>query len=211
MKEQIIEEEKKLSDKPLIGAILILVIIAGIFIIAINIQKSIQKKIVLENAYNNFPFVESEGKWYTEVDIGGQAYVIPFYYHPRDLEDIKYEPNVEKKLTVNKPEQIYITLDPDLPAIATVAGVQISRITGERYQMMNILTKSAFTRYPGFVSKSPIITCEDSNSKIAVIKMHYGDETSISSEDNCIILTVDEANETVRLAERLTLEMLGIM
>jgi hypothetical protein len=213
--EKIVISKKKQNIQFIIFAgILILIFLAIVFV-----PKLIQKTKLDQNKYNNFEFVQKEDKfWYTVIQKGEQPYWIPFYYHPRDLEDIPVEANLRAKffdLQTNN-GSIYITMDPDnANNTIIIAGVEIARITGERYGLLNVPTRSAFIKQPSNSTAdtgTPVVTCADANDKIMVIWITLSDKNMIYSYgDNCLILEAKTYKDMIRVADRLMYHLLGIM
>lgn len=167
--------------------------------------------------YNHFKFYKSKDIWYTQIQMNDQLQTIPFYYHPKDLEDIFVENNVVAKVFRPGVELILITLDPDGGAIPGQAGVQISRLTGQRFNIYNTPTLSALTRMDESINLSNtskvvrIATCKSVNETTSVIYIRIGERNIIYSQDECVILEGKTAQDTLRVAERFDYEMLGIM
>jgi hypothetical protein len=214
-------EEKK---EPAIKAvktgtfIIICAVIAIVVLGSVLIPRYIKNRTFENNKYNNFEFVKTDdGYWMTVVQKGPQSYQIPFYYHPRDLEDIAVEQNLRAKFFAIKDNkgQIYITLDPDSSDNKIViAGVEIARITGGKYDLLNVPTRSAFIKQPNNQTAdtgTPIVTCKDANNKNLVIWLTISKLNVISSEGYCIKLEAKTYEDLVRGADRLMYHLMGIM
>ena len=208
-------EEKKSKTKKFIifTAILIILFLAIVFI-----PQYLQKSEIEKNKYNEFDFVkEKDGFWYTLVQKGAQPYWIPFYYHPKEVEDIPVDPNIQGKFfeMVENDGQIFITLDPDAgDNNVVIAGVEISRITGGRYDILNVPTRAAFTNEPTNTNVEtgvPIITCANSNNKTLVVWLTLSHSNIAYSYDYCIRLEATDYEEMVRVADRVVYHSVGIM
>lgn len=189
-----------------------------VFLSIVFIPRFIQKANFEKNKYNEFEFAKNEdGFWYTVVQKGNQPYQIPFYYHPSELEDIPVESNLRAKFFDIRDNNgsIYITLDPDgNNNTIVVAGVEIAKITGTGYSLLNVPTHSAFIKKPTNTtaeSATPIVTCKDANEKIMVIWITLSNKNIAYSYGNCIILEAKSYADTVRVADRLMYHLLGIM
>lgn len=170
--------------------------------------------------YNNFPFEKDGQLWITQAQMNGQPYTLPFYYHPTDLEDIPAPKGVEQPLVraglESKNMTVFITLDPDLPSKAIVAGVEISRLTGSKYDILNLRTHGALTRAPENPDASaprPIVTCSEASANgTMVIKMRLGQNNVISQRENgCIVLEGETPEDLKSVADRFAYMILGIM
>ena len=215
------KKKEKKEKKPLSSTAQFLIFCAIIIIIFIGtlaITGYVKKAKLEKYKYNNFEFVkEKDGFWYTMVQKGPQPYWIPFYYHPSELEDIPVEPFLRAKFFEIKDNNgsIFITLDPDSEDNRIViAGVEISRITGGRYDLLNVPTSSAFIKPPSKTTTetgTPIITCMHSNNKTMVIWLTLSDKNIAYSYDYCVILEATTYEDMIRVADRTMYHLLGIM
>ncbi|MFC1648516.1 hypothetical protein ACFL1B_03575 [Nanoarchaeota archaeon] len=207
-------DKKTANTKPLIITLAIIIGVIAIIIIATRLSKPNYD----EYTYNNYPFEPSDTLWITWAEKDGQPYRIPFYHHPTELEDIVAEPGLEQLLlfaSKEKPETVvYITLDPELQSRAVVAAVEISRLTGDRYNLLNLETHGALTRLPDEQianTQNPIITCNDANHDTIVIWMTLTNANFIHAEGNCITLEARSDEDMVRVADRFAYMIIGIM
>jgi hypothetical protein len=210
--------EKKDDKKNNLNLVILSVVLVGILLGLIFIPNAIKKNQLENDKYNNFEFVkQSDNFWYTVVNKGNQPYSVPFYYHPRELEDIVVEDRIRAKFFETKENngEIYITLDPDgTDNKIVVAGVEIARITGERFGLLNVPTHSAFIKTPSNIKvdmQVPIKTCNDANNKTMIIWLTVSNKNLVSSDGNCIRVEAVSYNDTVRVADRLMYNLLGIM
>lgn len=218
-----IKSNSKLYLTIFIGAIILIFI--GIIIYG-NYLKNVEQKKLDDLKYNNFEFIYDAPRqlYFTSIEIAKIPYEIPFFFHPTQLEDIFVDEGVTHVINnISGQGQIIITLDTDLNSTAVKAGVQISRITGERFNIFNIPTGSAFTSVPDDFDMSNysnetnatlpfnIVTCDDANVLQVIIHLRKGDISHISYNGNCITLTGKNEEDLVRVAERFTYELLGIM
>ncbi|MBW2990385.1 hypothetical protein KY348_01630 [Candidatus Woesearchaeota archaeon] len=210
------KEKKPLSStaKFIIFCAILVILFLGIVFIPKFIQNANRDKY----RYNNFEFIKrDDGFWYTFVQKGAQPYWIPFYYHPTELEDIPVETFLRAKFfeIADNNGQIYITLDPDSEDNQIViAGVEISRITGGRYDLLNVPTSSAFIKPPTesvTETGTPIVTCMHSSNKTMVIWLTLSDKNIAYSRNYCIILEAKTYEDMIRVADRTMYHLLGIM
>jgi hypothetical protein len=199
--------------------LIIIALIAVIVLVALVYVPNLLKKHQLQSdSYNNFQFVKQpDGFWYTVVNKGNQPYQLPFYYHPRQLEDIVVDNTVRDKFFGLKDNEgsIFITLDPgSTDNKIVIAGVEVARITGERFGLLDVPTRSAFTRPPTDSSvntETPVIGCKDANPKNLVVWIVVTNKNLVSSNGYCVILEAKSYNDTVKVADRLVYNLLGIM
>ncbi|MFH1072859.1 MAG: hypothetical protein V1743_05510 [Nanoarchaeota archaeon] len=201
-----------------ITIVLVALILVYVYIGNLNKEK---------DTYNNFKFVKNGMFWETWVEWDGQLRTVPFYHHPRELVLIAVEPAIEEKLlNFSLNGSVFITLDPNLNTTIVKAGVQIARITGDRYGILNLHTSSAMTNLPkdfqipanrtgnftgNITLPFPIITCADANESILVIWLNVGPDDRLFSEGNCIVVQGYNENEVLKVAELLDYKVLKIM
>ncbi|MBN2052929.1 hypothetical protein JW756_05470 [Candidatus Woesearchaeota archaeon] len=216
--EEKFEKKKKDSRKSNLKFIIFTAVLVIIFLGIVLVPALIRKINFENNKYNGFDFIKhSDGFWYTKVQKGDQPYWIPFYYHPKELEDIPIDANLRGKFFEVRDNngRIFITLDPDAENnTIIIAGVEIARITGDKYQLLNVPTHSAFIKPPkntNVETGTPIITCKDSSNQTLVIWLTLSDKNIAYSYDYCIILEAKSYNDMVRVADRTMYNLLGIM
>jgi len=187
------------------------------FLALVYIPKIMHQQEVEDNKYNGFDFYKgTDGFWYTVVQKGAQPYQIPFYYHPRELEDITVEPSIRGKFfdMVANNGSIYIVVDPDAPSKAVIAGVEIAKITGKGYQILNVPTYSAFSKEPTNITtnvETPILSCSAANNKTLIVGLVLSNKNIAYSQGYCIRLEAASYDDMVRVADRLMYSLLGIM
>jgi hypothetical protein len=215
------KEGKEKEKKPMSSTAKFMVFCAVLVIIFLGlaiIPAQIRKASIEKYKYNNFEFVKQEdGFWYTMIQRGSQPYWVPFYYHPAELEDIPVEPVLRGKFFEMRDNNgsIYITLDPDSEDNRIViAGVEISRITGSKYNLLNVPTSSAFIKPPSTSTAetgTPIVTCKQANNQTLVIWITLSDTNIAYSYDYCVILEAKTYEDMIRVADRTMYHLLGIM
>jgi hypothetical protein len=136
-----------------------------------------------------------------------QPFFINLRYDPESLEDIEIDRTIFHK--IKDDETIYITINPfeNLTSKTTIAAMEIDKIIDNQY-FFNIEVKSSMTeKYANY----PIKTCNDATKESSVIWLKLGEETKITSEENCIIVEATTEDDMIRAADRLSLYLIGIM
>jgi hypothetical protein len=166
------------------------------------------------NQYNGFDFAQAEGGiWVTRIQVGNQPYDIPFYFHPRDTLTVLIDPSVTEPLA-NNPKELVISVDPSAGAQVVVAGVEIARITGSKYNLLNIPTSSALSRPANGSIDIPVIDCRNATEDRVVLQFVQGTKNVLIRSDkypNCVLLQYTDVNESVRVADRYAYMLLEIM
>ncbi|MBC8500489.1 MAG: hypothetical protein H8D38_01875 [DPANN group archaeon] len=189
--------------------IITLIILVAFFSVLIFFGRyNTQKKLTKDN-YNNFPFYfdKNEGFWYTQIQIGKIPYNIPFYHHPRELEDIIVEDNIEDIIWKNRPENIIISVPNNSSSEIALAGIEISKLTGERFHLLRIPTTSAVNEE---FENLPFATCDDADENTVVISFERSDKNLVSSSGRCIILEFKEEHP-INVADAFAYHLLKIM
>ncbi|MBU1199266.1 MAG: hypothetical protein KKF46_02780 [Nanoarchaeota archaeon] len=214
-KEELVKEETPEEARAkTINFIIFASILIILFLAIVFVPKFINKTKFEGNKYNNFEFTPVGKFWYTEIQSGNQRSPVPFYYHPSELEDIIIDSTLKEKFLDMKRNNgsIFITLDPDSESNEVVlAGVEISKITGQWYQ---IPTSSAFIKPPSNAvteSETPIITCRHSSNRTLVVWLTLSNVNLASSEGYCVILEAKTYTDMIRVADRVVYQLLGIM
>ena len=126
---------------------------------------------------------------------------------PRDIKDIFSEKDIKTKLL--PASLIFITLKPNLTSTAVVAATEISKITAHQ-SLFRTKTLGALTEKSNNEA-APVITCADATIEQKVIYLKLSDTTKISSLNNCITIEGKTEQDLVRAADKLILQLLGIL
>ena len=108
---------------------------------------------------------------------------------------------------------VYIVLDPEAGSKPVIAAVELSRLFGTRYGLLNLPVQSALSRPdPNAAAEIPIITCADAKDGALVIVFASGPESRVFHEgDSCIRVEYTSADDSIRVADRFAYELLQIM
>lgn len=195
--------------------IIIIAVIAGIYFMTVKPDSTNNTNHLV---YNNFKFNRMDDNiWYVELSIKNQPYNIPFYYSPYEVENISINPQtlpaIKKFMQEHPNGRIFFAMDPyETTARLGIAGIEVARILGKRYDIFNFDVVTAFTRpYEDPNMSYPVITCRNASSSSLVIIMNIGNGTGIGYKDYCIVLQADTANTTVKVADAFAYRLLGII
>jgi len=173
-------------------------------------------QVVVENQYNGFDFSEAQGGiWVTRIYAKKQPYDIPFYFHPRDTESVLVDPNATHPLWKSPgPQEVVISVDPESKSKVVIAGIEVARILGTKYDLYNFPTSSALSRATNATADMAVINCLDATDDRVVIQFIEGKQNLITrypKNQNCIVLQYTDVNESVRVADRFAYMLLKIM
>ena len=157
--------------------------------------------------YNGYKFIKTNDNTY-DIEIYFKNDINPHYissrYSPKELDRIMIEPDLKNKVLK---KEIYITLTPNLTSTSVVALAEISKITSNKF-LYNIPTTGALTYS---LNKNPVKTCRNANNRTTIILLKLDNQTKVSSQGDCVIVSGTDEDEIIRAGTRLTLTMLGIM
>ena len=170
------------------------------------------KESAINYAYNGFSFVKVETLWYTEISAKGNIYNIPFRFGPRDVEHIPVDMN--NFVSALNAERVFLTMDPELTSRVAIAAIEIGRVLGNKYDLLNMPVKSALTKIPeGGIqdyNETLIKTCEDATEVEAVFLFISGNETKIYEENNCVVIQGVTDEDIIKASDRLAYGIIGV-
>lgn len=205
----------------LIGFILLLIVI---FFIVPLIQKTLtereRQELVDEYRYNGFTFMpespEPGAAWETELTVNGQAYSMLFHHHPSAVDAIPLEEGIVEQIIYERPRVLFLTFPPDAPSTLILAGVEISKITGDRngeYGVLQLPTRGAMQAPPAGNATFPVLTCANATSQAVIMSFDQGEQNRIYRDENanCIRLEYLTPDDAVRVADRFSYGLLQII
>ncbi|MFT4311628.1 MAG: hypothetical protein ACMXYF_00165 [Candidatus Woesearchaeota archaeon] len=217
-----VEQVEKLRDEidtnnyALFVLIGFLILILGIFFgIGLYLQSSPTPHYVDIERYNDFVFYKDQaGGWEVEIYKEDQPYHISFFFSPSQVENISLDPLAYREFYLR--DTIYIAIDPqlheyDLMPSAASASVEIGKIVGQRYNLLNKNTPAALTRPYSNDSDVRIFNCSQITPTTGVVEFLYGNETQIDVDGGCIQIRANSTAEFRRAATRVAFQILGIM
>ncbi len=107
------------------------------------------------------------------------------------------------------PEKVIISIPKDSDAQIALAGIELAKITGNKYNIFNIPTSSATTEpFEGY----PTATCEDADNETVVIMFQESPVTGVAAgNERCIVISYAEREEAVMASDLLAYNLLKIM
>lgn len=195
--------------------ICIIIIIAAIYFTTTYLNKKVasEKRVV----YNNFVFDKlDDNTWSVNLSIKNTVYTIPFYYNPYEVENITIYPDtlpaIKRFMNESPNGRVFVAVDPYETSKVVIAGVEVTRILGKRYDIFNFNVIPAFTRrYESQNMTYPVVSCDNANSNNIVIILLVGNFTGIGYKDDCIALQADNVNDTIKVADAFSYRLLGII
>lgn len=151
--------------------------------------------------------------WSSKTLRTGSLIKIPFRYSPFDLEEIHMD-NVKNDIL--NAEIIYITRDYTLDKLTEekdgVAMLTLVRVLDDitSPDIYKLPVSMAITESVEGVD-SPVIGCAQSTIERRVIELRKGDENRIYKEGECIVMEFITADDSIKVATKLTYHVLDIM
>ncbi|MBC8495476.1 hypothetical protein H8D36_04950 [archaeon] len=203
------KKSSKKSNESKVWFIVIVIVICVVLIGSIYYSKHKVESQVNANNYHEFQFYydQSSELWFTKIELNKVPYTIPYYFHPNELEDINVEEDVENIILVYRPKKIIISLPGDSSSDMAIAGIEIAKITGERYEVLNIKTVSAVN---DLVEGLPYATCDNASQEVVVISFKKSNRNTVYGYNRCIILEYKEG-DAVRVADAFSYSLIKVM
>ena len=197
------DEKKKISDKVMLIAIGVLVILFfSIFIIKIFFKEpepktldelhlaNLQRELNDEQGYiyNGYSFVNIDNFWYTQLksSSGRILYNLNFRYGPKDVEDIQIRDNLDNAF-FNNAKEYYVTFNPvGFGGDFTYVTLAVADFNENMIKVYKKKPIAACDRNETDACKArPIIDC---NSDAVVFYIQESETTEVVLDENCIIV-----------------------
>lgn len=136
-----------------------------------------------------------------------KEYTIAMRNDPASLEDIPVHGTLNTRIFND--EQDYITINPEanLSAKATIAALEIDKIIDNSH-LYGVPVASAMTQpYLDY----PVKSCLDGTDTSTIIWLTLGSETTVYTDNNCIIVVGTDEDNLIRAADRFVYTLLGVM
>jgi hypothetical protein len=194
----------------------IIVLILVSIILLSNISSFDKDDSYVEYYYNGFLIQGFEypdhWSWQTYIQIPEleRSHLIEMRFPPDKVEDIFLD--YTAVLDILNAESILMTTDPDLSSKAVIAMIEVGRIIGQRYDILNKPVTNGLTSFPsGMQSETPIIECSDASESVPVLYYKIGETTEVYKEGMCIIIQGKTDDEIIMAADKLGYSLMGII
>ena len=184
---------------------------AGVFIFLHQPVTAVEDNYQYSNGNTIFNVTKvSDTETYVTLYVGKnqQPYAIDMRNDPLSLENISVEGMVNTR--VYGDVEIYITINPhaNLSSKTTIAALEIDKII-DNPLLYNISVSSAMT-LPNSLGY-PVKSCHDGTDDTTIIWLTLGSETTVYTENNCIVIVGTDEDNIIRAADRFVYQLLGIM
>ncbi len=189
--------------------ILLVVALVGVAIFASYSLLSNAELFTDSYEYNGFVFTESDACgaerdcWVTNVQLNVGARQVPFYYGPREAEDVLVEPEaVDRVLSLTYPDvngTVVILFDEGASGSYGVAASNLARVTGER--VYNLPTMGDVY--------GESFSCDYPRGDDVLIRVTNG-PSGVRLEGSCVVVSGSE-EEILRVMDAYRLSLLRIL
>ena len=190
---------KRINKKVLMSIFIVAIMVLSVFGFMMSYQTNQRDKLA---DYNGFEFSRTQHGLMTEID-GNEMY---FNYYPGDLEKLSFPDDASLILADSK--VFYVTYDPDSDFATAIAEQQLDmelklNKLGDRF------ISKGFTNATGY--ELPEITCANATAAIPVYQIIDGENSSIQTEESCVILTIANEPDLNAYHTRILYTILGVM
>jgi len=191
--------KKRINSKVIAGGFIAFIMIFSIFgVLFYGFRAPADER---TNEYKGRVFKYRNNGFVTEIN----EKEIFFTRFPSELEQIKLNDKTKRLL---KQDYFVVTYDPESNLAAEMATAQF-QLFEERLKPIKKHAVRALTN--SFATVLPQKTCADATEKNPVILLQYGNETSITSKENCIIAKGNSATSIYEVSDRIVYTMAGVM
>jgi hypothetical protein len=161
--------------------------------------------------YGNFTFNQGECPgtekecWFGEFVLRKQPYIMTFYYHPSDVENIPVEPDTLRVAELREitNHTVFIAVPQNAPGTIGVAAVELSRVLGTANNLLNLNVKGAAWGD---------VTCENASGKVIVISIEQAAVDSVTfKQPNCIQIGATSDERAIAVADAYSYRLLTII
>jgi hypothetical protein len=164
-----------------------------------------------ESTYNGFTVLNISGSYYTQIKMPerNRSHNIQMRLPPDMVDDIPIETGIKEHILAA--EGLYLTTETDLGAKTVVAMVEIGKIVGDRYDILNIPTVTGLTAPVPNQPDRQVIGCSNATREVPVLLFLTGPETVVFKRDDCVIVQGKTEDELIEASIKLGYVLLGII
>ena len=190
------EKNRLFSKKNMVSAFIIFIMVSSVIGFMWGRSGSVQKE-----EYKGMVFVLKENQWVIEINDMN----FEFDFFPTETENINVSPSIASKMKN--------TLEID--STYNLNDSQAKAIVLSQYRMSQILARLNIYLRMGLADENdfnlPIIDCDDATDLVPVLYFESSNQTKISLKGNCIIAESRNADDFIRIKDRLLYAILGVI
>lgn len=150
--------------------------------------------------YNGYKFLLKNNRWILNVDKNKE---LSFNYLPQEVENINLSQDIVNSLSDKIEIDLTYDIDDDFAQTIAIAQQEMAN------NLNNIYIRNGLTNETSY--NIPIITCTNATEQIPVIYIQKSNQTSLSFDNNCIIIEAQNEFDISRIIDRIIYTILGIM
>jgi hypothetical protein len=205
-----------------IGAVLVLIVVAIIALVWVSISSSVDENVILWRGpggdyrieVNEFPDLTT---YLVYLQYGKSAKAYPLRTSPTDAEEIPFDVDFEESLSYYGYN--FVTRDYDLHNLtegkSSIAVLEFGTILGKsEYGLYGLKLKSATTEENNRTIEEglPLVTCDMDDALNSVIYLKLGSENRVyTSSTGCIIIEGVDGDGLIASADRFAYALLRVM
>lgn len=152
--------------------------------------------------YNSIPFTRKGSQW--SATINSKEAV--FDYFPTEVENINISQDIISRLSGKAEIDATYSYNSTSAEDIALAVYGLSQVLASH---SNTYVRQGFTEKTSY--KAPIITCANSTAFVPVIYFRPSNETSIYTQDSCIIIEAGKGTDFIRIKDRLLYALFDII
>lgn len=191
-------------------------LLAGVVVILLAVLALVLLQHEEDYSYHGFPIEKTTCQgtdivcWALSLSVRGQPYVMTFYNHPADVEDIHVSPEALRSIIAMQNVQnhtVYIAVPDGAPGEIGIAGVSLARVLGQRYGIMNLNVRGA-----PYGSGAGEVSCASAGPRTMIISIEQQDvDAVLLRSPGCIVISATNASRTISAAEAYAYHVLGVI
>jgi len=150
--------------------------------------------------------------WITELELGGHLATLPFYYLPDETIDVTVADGLLAWLSDDtfRPEQLYVSIDPDAHHYTFTAGAEIGRFVEDMALFGGPEVQMAFSKANDRPERLPVVDCAQASETTAVFMVEQGGRNEIVRDGRCVRATYHVPQDSLRVADRFCYGLAGV-
>ncbi len=151
--------------------------------------------------------------WLVDLEQGGNTATLPFYYLPDETADVSLAPGLVAWMLAPelRPEQVYVSIDPDAHHYTFTAGAEIGRFVEDLGLMGGPRVEMAFSKPNDRPERLPVVDCSHAQPGTLVIVVEQGGGNGVKREGRCVQATYHVPQDSLRVADRLCYGLAGVL
>jgi hypothetical protein len=202
--------KSKFKVRPVVWFIIGFVVVAALLLAVLRFTPATNYD------YNGYPIVKSvcpstqRDCYFVQLRLRDNDYTISFYEHPSDVDNIPISPasvlSVYQFQAVRK-GTVYIALPEQAPGAIGLAGTELSRILGTRFDIFNFEVKAALIG-----DDQNKVSCRNATATQLIIMFRQQENNSVSLiAPNCVAIGATDVESSISVADAYAYHLLKVI